>query len=47
MLRGDLKAARVELLKAYQREPGNPTILNNLKLLDSSNQFIERSPQAN
>jgi Flp pilus assembly protein TadD len=47
MLRGDLKAARVELLKAYQREPGNPTILNNLKLLNSSDQFIERSPQAN
>jgi Flp pilus assembly protein TadD len=44
MLRGDLKAARRELQKAYEREPGNPTILNNLKLLNSSNRFIERSP---
>ncbi len=44
MLRGDLKAARKALLKAYEREPQNPTILNNIKLLNSSNQFIERSP---
>jgi Flp pilus assembly protein TadD len=44
MLRGDLKTARVELLKAYQRDPGNPTILNNLKLLDASSNFIERAP---
>ncbi|HEY1979578.1 MAG TPA: tetratricopeptide repeat protein, partial [Xanthobacteraceae bacterium] len=44
MLRGDLKAARKALLKAYEREPLNPTILNNIKLLNSSNQFVERSP---
>jgi Flp pilus assembly protein TadD len=46
MLRGNLPAARKEFLKAYEREPGNPTILNNLKLLDGSSQYIKRSPDA-
>jgi hypothetical protein len=36
MLRGDIKKAREKFLLAYQREPGNPTIVNNLELLDSS-----------
>jgi Flp pilus assembly protein TadD len=44
MLRGDLIAARKYLLKAYEREPGNPTIINNLKLLDGSARYIKRSP---
>jgi Flp pilus assembly protein TadD len=46
MLRGDLVAARRDFLEAYEREPGNPTILNNLKLLDGSQRFIARSPDA-
>ena len=46
MLRGDLNAARREFTKAYHREPGNPTILNNLKLLDASSHAIKRSPDA-
>ena len=46
MLRGDLGSARRMFLKAYEREPGNPTILNNLKLLDGSQRFIARSPDA-
>jgi Flp pilus assembly protein TadD len=46
MLRGNLVAARQDFLKAYEREPGNPTILNNLKLLDGSQRFIARSPDA-
>jgi Flp pilus assembly protein TadD len=46
MLRGDLMAARRDFLKAYEREPGNPTILNNLKLLDQSSRYITRSPDA-
>ncbi len=46
MLRGNMAAARREFLKAYEREPGNPTILNNLKLLDGSQRFIARSPDA-
>lgn len=46
MLRGDLNAARKDFLKAYEREPGNPIIRNNLKLLSSSARFIERAPGA-
>jgi Flp pilus assembly protein TadD len=36
MLRGDLKAARTKFLKAYERDPNNPTVVNNLKLLNES-----------
>ncbi len=43
MLRGRLADARRELLKAYEREPGNPTIVNNLVLLDSSQRYIRRN----
>jgi Flp pilus assembly protein TadD len=46
MLRGDLVTARKSFLKALEREPGNPTILNNLKLLDGSSRLIARSPDA-
>ena len=44
MLRGDLVKARAKFLKAYEREPNNPTILNNLQLLNSSSRFVQRSP---
>jgi len=44
MLRGDLVKARAKFLKALEREPNNPTILNNLQLLNSSSRFIQRSP---
>ena len=44
MLRGDLPKARSKLLKAYEREPSNPLIINNLKLLDSSQRLIRRAP---
>lgn len=43
MLRGNLVAARQKFLKAYEREPNNPMIINNLQLLNSSYKFIERS----
>jgi len=43
MLRGDLVTARKKLMKAYQREPNDPTVINNLQLLDSSSRFIKRS----
>ena len=42
MLRGDLRRARAKFLEAYKREPDNPTIINNLQLLDSSSRFIHR-----
>jgi Flp pilus assembly protein TadD len=44
MLRGDFARARAKLMKAYEREPGNPTIANNLYLLNSSQRAISRSP---
>jgi Flp pilus assembly protein TadD len=44
MLRGDLVAARKKFMKAYEREPDNPIIMNNLQLLNSSNRFIKRNP---
>ncbi len=43
MLRGDLVAARKKFLKAYEREPNNPMIVNNLKLLNSSYKYVQRS----
>ena len=36
MLRGDLVTARKKLLAAAKRDPSNPMILNNLKLLEAS-----------
>jgi len=45
MLRGDLVAARKKFLKAYEREPNNPTVLNNLRLLNSSYKVIQRVPE--
>lgn len=42
MLRGDLVRARRKLQKAYELDPTNPTIINNLELLNGSNRLIER-----
>jgi Flp pilus assembly protein TadD len=44
MLRGDLVNARRKFLEALKREPYNPTIANNLQLLNSSSRFIQRAP---
>src|SRR2546425_8770885 len=44
MLRGNLVAARRKFLKAYEREPNNPTVNNNLLLLNSSYKYIQRAP---
>jgi Flp pilus assembly protein TadD len=46
MLRGDLSRARRKFEKAYTLDPGNPTIANNLRLLNGSRKFIERSPES-
>ena len=43
MLRGDLKAARAKFQSVWRRDPNNETTLNNIKLLGSSQNFIERS----
>jgi Flp pilus assembly protein TadD len=45
MLRGNLTAARRKFAKAYELDPTNPTIVNNLKLLNGSRAFIERPPE--
>ena len=45
MLRGDLVRARAKFLKAYETAPNNPTIINNLALLNSSYRFIQRAPE--
>lgn len=42
LLRGDLKKARKHFLAAYEREPDNPIILNNLELLNQSGKRIVR-----
>jgi Flp pilus assembly protein TadD len=44
MLRGDLVRARRKFEAALRLDPGNPTIINNLHLLDSSARYIERPP---
>jgi len=42
MLRGNLSAARAKLRRAYLRDPDNPTIANNLRILDSHNRSTRR-----
>jgi Flp pilus assembly protein TadD len=44
MLRGDYKTARKKFLQANAREPNNPTIINNLRLLDGSGRAVRRTP---
>jgi Flp pilus assembly protein TadD len=44
MLRGDLNGARRKFQRALALDPGNPTIANNLELLNGSRRFIERPP---
>ena len=46
MLRGEFGKARGDLMKAYARDPANPIIANNLKLLDGSERIIKRDPTA-
>ena len=44
MLRGNLKEARRNFLRAYELDPRNPVVLNNLALLNSSYRYIQRLP---
>jgi Flp pilus assembly protein TadD len=44
LLRGDLVKARVKFMKAYQLDPTNPTVINNLQLLNASFRFVQRAP---
>jgi Flp pilus assembly protein TadD len=45
MLRGNLRAAREKFQQAFRLEPDNPTIENNINLLNGSYRFIERDPR--
>jgi Flp pilus assembly protein TadD len=45
MLRGDYVRARAKFLKAYDLDPANPVIVNNLALLDSSVKSVQRGPE--
>jgi Flp pilus assembly protein TadD len=42
LLRGNLKSARSNFLKAYELAPNDPTVANNLELLASSVRNIQR-----
>lgn len=42
MLRGNLQMARRKFNQALHRDPYNPTIINNLELLQGSDKFIDR-----
>ena len=38
-MQGDLKQARKYLNRAYEKDPKNPHVINNLALLDASHKF--------
>lgn len=42
LLRGEIRKARAEFLKAYELAPDNPVVANNLKLLGSSSKTVVR-----
>lgn len=44
MLRGNFEGARRAFLRAYKLDPTNPTVLNNLELLNGSHRYVRREP---
>lgn len=42
MLRGNLVSARAQFVKSDAREPNNPYVINNLRLLEGSYRYIDR-----
>ena len=42
LLRGDVVNARKQFMLAYKIDPSNPTVINNLHLLDGSRQYVRR-----
>jgi Flp pilus assembly protein TadD len=44
LLRGDMVGARRNFLQAYEMDPTNPYILNNLELLEASGKALARRP---
>jgi len=45
MMRGDFARARQKLRRAYELDPANPVVINNLALLNESRRFVERTPE--
>jgi tetratricopeptide (TPR) repeat protein len=45
MMRGNFVRARQKLRRAYELDPANPVVINNLTLLNESRRFIERAPE--
>jgi Flp pilus assembly protein TadD len=45
MMRGNFVRARQKLRRAYELDPANPVVINNLALLNESRRFIERAPE--
>lgn len=45
MLRGNLDAAREKFKQAFQRDPDNTTVQNNMNLLNDSYRFVQRDAQ--
>ncbi len=44
LLRGNVAAARAKFMKARERDPSNPTLVNNIKLLEGSARYLKRDP---
>jgi Flp pilus assembly protein TadD len=44
MLRGNYRAAYTKLQQALRKDPGNPTVLNNIELLKSTARVSQRQP---
>jgi Flp pilus assembly protein TadD len=44
LLRGNIAEARRNFLQAFERDPANPYILNNLELLDAGGKALARHP---
>jgi Flp pilus assembly protein TadD len=42
MLRGDNIKARQKFMQAYRQDPNNPTVINNIALLDGSEHSVQR-----
>jgi len=42
MLRSDFRTARAKLRKALRMDPGNPTVINNIRILDANDPAIQR-----
>ena len=45
MMRGNFVLARRKLQRAYELDPANPVVINNLALLNESRRFVQRTPE--